>query len=200
MEQADVEGTAECILDAGDSPNDEPPAIGKVARKLLGPDCFRTAMALPGDAALARVYNQWFIYLRPKLPPVRKTFNVAHEVVEYWISVVEPYHGEDVEAFADAVAAAVLCPRRAFRRVVGLPVQEQAEAFRISQTHAALRESEVTGAPRAVVSPKLVRVRGSEWRWGTENQIRRGAHPSPGLVKTRLTDDPRRFVLDPVAP
>lgn len=202
MEQADIEGIAGEILESGGMADDEPPAIGKLARAHLGPECFDTLTNLPGDAALARVYDHWRIYLKRGLTPQRKAFAVAHELVEFWLKVHIRYYADNVEQVADGVAAALLCPRRAFQRALGLSFPELAEAFRISQTHAALRESEVTGHPRAVVSPKLVRVRGGEWIWGTENQLRRtgqGQQSMPGVVKTKLTDDPRRFVLDPVA-
>lgn len=61
----------------------------------------------------------------------------------------------------------------------------------------ALRIGEVTGEPIALVSRKAVRVRGDEWGWPSEEEIRRlsrGDLP-PELRAVRLTDDPKRVFL-----
>ncbi len=61
-----------------------------------------------------------------------------------------------------------------------------------------LRIGEVTAEPVALVSPKLVRVRGDDWGWPSEREIRRLSRGADGpqlLRIVRLTDDPRRVFL-----
>jgi hypothetical protein len=54
----------------------------------------------------------------------------------------------------------------------------------------------VTGRPIAVVAPATVRVRGDEWGWPTEREIRRLVlEPVPELVRVSLTDERRRWAL-----
>ena len=143
----------------------------------------------------------WRSPTRRGLSTERRSFAVAHELAEWWIRVREKYQGEDVEHAANYVAAAILSPRRAFRLALeqfGPDFAELAQAFRVTQTHVALREAELARLPRAVVSPALVRVRGpEEWVWPDESTLRRWARGrAPDVRKTRLTDDPRRVVLD----
>lgn len=113
----------------------------------------------------------------------------------------ERYHGEDVEQLANAIAAGIIIPRRAFRRAIavyGRDLVELAGAFGTSQTLTALREAEIDRLPRAVVTPETVRVRGpEEWVWPDERTVRAWARrPMPGVRKTVLTDAPRRVVVD----
>lgn len=187
-----AESLADEILSSAHAPLDEPPSIAAIVRARLGEGAVRYTSTVPGDAALVRVNDEWRIYVRHQLPRSRLAFALAHELVEH---ALRGYQAEDIEAVANYGAAAILVPRRALTRVRGFT--EIATAFRVSETLAALREAEVTGQPRAVVSPALVRVRGpEEWVWPSERALRRG---TPGLARTRLTDDPRRFVLDPTA-
>ena len=108
-----------------------------------------------------------------------------------------------VETFAQvaALAAALLAPRPAFlraRRDLGEDLRAVAERFTMTQTGVALRRGEVLGTPLAVIAPARVRVRGPEaWVWPPESTLRAWARrPLAGLKKTRLTDDPRRVVLE----
>jgi hypothetical protein len=169
---------------------DERPKVAALVRA-LGLTVHHGA-SLPGDAALVRVGDEWRIYLRRKLPRERLAFAVAHELCEW---ALRGYVGEDAEQRANLGAAALLVPRRALARMRGCTLHEMAAAFRVSETLIALREAEVTGEPRAVVSPTLVRVRGPEaWVWPSERELRRGY---PGLRRAPLCCEPRRFVLDP---
>jgi hypothetical protein len=165
---------------------DEPPSVAALVRRELGEGAVQYASCVPGDAALVRVGEVWRIYVRRRLPRQRLAFALVHELAELRM------HGqvrEDIEQVANYAAAAVLVPRGVVRRARGYA--ELAQACRVSETLAALREAEVTMRPRAVLSPALVRVRGPEsYVWPSERQIRR-------LARVRLSDDPRRYVLDP---
>jgi hypothetical protein len=72
-----------------------------------------------------------------------------------------------------------------------------AQWFVTTETCAALRFGEVTGEPLALISPRAVVVRGDEWVWPDERELRAIARRrvAPGIRKTRLRDDPRRLVL-----
>ncbi len=201
MEQLELEGIGEAILRFGDQQTDAPPQLGALVAAHLGPDAIEYAAHLRGDGALVRIYDDWRIYVRRGLPVERRAFAIAHELAEWWLRVRERYEGENVEHAANYIAAAILTPRRAFRLAIedlGSDFGELASAFRVTETHAALREAEIAILPRAVVSPALVRVRGPEsWAWPDEGTVRGWARrPIPGVRKVRLTDDPRRVVLD----
>lgn len=203
MRQLELEGIAGAVLREGGEPDDEVPRLARLTKTLLGDRAVEyTPVRLPGDAALVRVYDEWRIYVRRGLPVERRAFAIAHELAEWWLKAREKYEREDVEDAANYVAAAILTPRSAFRLAlssVGSDFPRLAESFRVTETHAALREAEIRCLPRAVVTPARVRVRGpEEWSWPDESTIRRWARgrTGPGLRKTKLTDDPRRVVLD----
>lgn len=202
MEQLELEGVAEAILREGGQEDDEAPRLGRLATSLLGPGAIEYApIRLPGDGALIRIHDSWRIYLRRGLPIERRAFTIAHEIAEWWLRVRERYQGADVEQAADYIGAAIMTPRRAFARALsahGRDFRELATDFGTSQTLVALRDAELAHVPRAVVTPALVRVRGPEaWVWPDETVLRRWARGgAPGLRKVRLTDDPRRVVLD----
>lgn len=97
---------------------------------------------------------------------------------------------------ADALAAALLAPRQQFLRALGedgyrLPIL--ARRFETTESCVALRAGEVTGEPMALVAPRSVRVRGAEWTWPTERELRRGS--LPGVRKVSLRTERPRFVL-----
>lgn len=201
MDQSRAEGIGDAILAHGGQEADEAPNIGRLVVAHLGPNAVEYALLRNGDGALVRIYDDWRIYVRRGLSPERRAFAIAHELAEWWLRVRERYEAADVEDVANYVAAAVLTPRRAFRLALdeyGSNFGELAATFRITETHAALREAEIVRLPRAVISPALVRVRGpEEWAWPDEPTLRHWARSSvPGLRKVRLTDDPRRVVLD----
>lgn len=202
LEQLELEGLAEAILRAGAQDDDDAPRLGQLATSLLGPGSVEySPIRLPGDGALIRIHDSWRIYLRRGLTVERRAFALSHEIAEWWLRVRENYSGEDVEHAADYIAAAIMAPRRAFARSLrthGHDFAELAADFRTTETHVALREAELAQMPRAVISPRLVRVRGpEEWIWPEESTLRRWARAgAPGLTKVRLTDDPKRIVLD----
>lgn len=201
MDQAEVERIAANILEEGQQDPEEPPRLARLVVALMGPNAVDYASSLRGDGALVRIGDDWRIFVRHRLPLERRTFAIAHELAEWWMRVRLQYRSGDVEHAANGIAAAVLAPRPAFVRALrffGGSLPELAEAFGVTESHAALREAEITHQPRALVSPALVRVRGPEtFVWPDERTLRAWARRSrPGLRKTRLTDDPRRVVLD----
>ncbi len=202
MEQLEFEGIAEALLREGGQNDDDAPRLGRLVVALMGSGAVEYAsMRAPGDGALVRTHDSWRIYLRRGLSDERCAFALCHELAEWWLRVRERYEGEDVERAANGIAAAIMAPRRAFVRSLrahGHDFAELAADFRTTETHVALREAELARMPRAVVSPAFVRVRGpEEWVWPDETVLRCWARSvAPGLKKVRLTDDPRRIVLD----
>lgn len=167
-----------------------------IAEGLLGAGCVRAvrASALPGAAALVVVNGQRRIYVRERLPEARRAWLIGHEIGHLLL-------GADAPEFAcDYLGAALLAPRRAVTlalRVVGTDWTELARIFGSSQTLAALRASEVSGLPLALVAPGRVRVRGEPWAWPeTEGGIRMLAKCGhSALMCEQLTDEPHRFAL-----
>ncbi len=175
---------------AGADP-DEPLAPTALARALLGRDGVRVVPngQIPRDAYLARVYDRWFICVRKGLSRERIRFAVAHELAEH---ALRGQVAEDIEQACNAIAAAVLAPRRAFTRrmnEVGQDWEQLALPFGMTQTAAALRAGEAHDMPLAVVS-KIVRVRGPEaFVWPAEETVRRWARmPPPGPNRRREAD------------
>ena len=200
MEQLELEGIADAAYrDASLDP--EHPHITRLARALLGAGAIhRGPRPLHGPAALIRVGEDWRIVLARSLPPVYAVFAVGHELA-HWLLAKHGYEGDDEEAAADYLGAALLAPRRAFlaaRRALGDDLPALAKAFSTTETGAALRLGEVLRVPVAVISPELVRVRGpEEWLWPDEATVRGWARGRmAGLRKVRLTDDPRRMMLE----
>lgn len=194
MDAGELEGTANFVLHQAGEDGTEAPSL-KALAATVGPVEYHRG--LRGHAALARVGEQWRIYVRRGLPDVVARFAIAHEIAEFWL-MVERHLGDWVEHDANYTAAAMLTPRAAFLRAIreGLDRVALADEFGITQTHAALREAELTGQPRAVVTPQRVYLRGDDQPW-TEDQAKREARrPGPGVRKSVLTDAPRRVVLD----
>ncbi|MDB4946209.1 MAG: hypothetical protein JWP97_5743 [Labilithrix sp.] len=200
MELDDLEGIAErAYRDAG--LDADKPHVTQLARALLGENAIhRGDRPVHGPAALYRVNKEWRIVLARSLPPLYAVFAVGHEL-GHWLLRRAGYAGDDEEAAADYLGAALIAPRRAFvsaRRALGADIPALAAAFSMTQTGAALRLGEAFGTPLAVVSPRLVRVRGPEtWTWPDEPTVRRWARAgAPGVRTSRLTDDPRRVLID----
>lgn len=200
MEQLELEGIAEgAYRDAGLDP--ERPNVAQLAKSLLGPNAIQRApRPIGGPAALVRVNDSWRIILGRSVPKLYALFAVGHEL-GHWLLARHGYRGDDEERAADFLGGALLAPRRAFlaaRRALGEDLPELAKTFSMTETGVALRLGEVERHPLAVVAPATVRVRGpEEWVWPDESTLRRWARrPAPGLRKVRLTDDPRRVVLD----
>lgn len=200
-EQLELEGIADgAYLDAG--LDADQPHVARLARALLGPNAITKApRPIHGPAALVRIGDEWRIVIGRHLPPLYAHFAIAHELGHYLLRQ-HGYDGDDEERAADFLGAALIAPRRAFlaaRRAVGEDLPDLARAFGMTETAVALRLGEVCHVPLAVVAPQTVRVRGpEEWVWPDESTLRRWARGrvQPGIRKVRLTDDPRRIVLD----
>lgn len=197
LEQWEIEGAADGLyIEAGLSP---PTAPSVLARALLGPDALHVVHAgcLPGDGALARVRDEWRIYVRCRLPVPRLRAAVCHELAEWHLARVG-YREPDTEAVADAIAAAILTPRALFAREArGRTWHQLARLFAVTESCVALREGEVRGTPLALITPARVRVRGSEFAWPDEASLRRlasGRLPAM-LQRRRLRDESRRVAL-----
>lgn len=196
LTEADIESEAELVyrataldLDTGAHPT-------ALAECILGAGCVRPirSASLPGWGCLARVGDSWRIYVRASAQESRVRWVVAHELGHY---ILGP---EAVESDCDRFAAALIAPRRAFRRAsrhVGRDWLALAGHFGISESWAALRSSEVSGEPLALVAGQNVRVRGEAFAWpsdvaGFRDLTRRGR---ADIRLIRLRDDRTRFVL-----
>lgn len=192
---ADLEGEADALYRAaGFDPDDQAPSVALV-RRLMGENAIRAARGdlIAGNAALVRVGDEWRIYIRTSTALRLKRFALLHELAHWALGY------EATESECDTLAAALLVPRRALLRDVGRvgeKLPRLASRFQASETCIALRVGETTDSPMALITPKSVRVRGAEWSWPLEPELRSWAKQEiPGLKKARLRDDPRRTVL-----
>lgn len=192
MDVWDSEGNAAYLYELAGADPEDPPGVVALARAVLGRDAVELvpSTAVREDAALARVGERWRIYARRGLPAERLTFAVAHELAEW---CYRESHDERLELACDALAGAIVVPRPAFVRVLGAftdwgsAFTAAAEAFRTTESCAALRLGEATGRPVALVGPQVVRVRGEAWEWPPEDALRALARrPAPGVARVRL--------------
>lgn len=172
----------------------------KIVRLMLGADAIVRIPRLVGQpAALHVIHGRPRIALSAKIPYEYQGFYALHEV-GHWLVAEHRMRPDDEEAFADAVAAALLAPKPAFQRVVravGFDYSAISDEVVQTETWAALRTAEIYGIPTVVVAKRL-RIRGDEtWVWGeSEAEIRAlSRQDRPGIHKTKLTDDPKRIVL-----
>lgn len=198
----EAEGLAEeAYARAGLDP--EAPHVPRLVRALLGPaSVVRGPRPVHAPAALYRLGDRWRIVVGRHVPSAYALHALAHELGHYLLRGAGLNEAEE-EAAADYLGACLIAPRPAYRaalRSLGPDVRRLAEAFGTTETGAALRVGEVTGRPLVVVAPHRVRVRGpEEWAWPDEATLRAWARRArPGLRKTKLRDDPRRVVLEPL--
>lgn len=172
-----AEGEAGAILRGAGWDEDCAIPARRLAEAILGPGCVQEARLAASDACLARVHEQWRIYLRPRLGKVTRRWLICHELAEWHLRRVG-YAEPDVEAVANRIGAALVAPwhayRSAFRRH-GTNFPRLARAFSASPTCAALRMAEVVGTPVAVVAPRYERVHPGDagWRWPRGRKLRR---------------------------
>lgn len=195
-----VEGIARDLLRSAGADETERTRPSELVRALLGPGSLYSvhARSLPGDGSLAIVDGEPRVYIRQRLSPVRKRWAICHELAEWWLWR-EGVRDSGIENAADGIAAALLLPRLAFlraQREVGPKYHQIAGWFDVTESCAALRSGEVTGEPLALVAPTRVRIRGADFVWGSEEQIRALARkPNPWVHRARLSDDRRRLAL-----
>lgn len=175
---------------------DEPAPPTVLVEKVLGPNSIRLVPrhALPGFGAAARVGAIWRIYLVESAPDTVRRFVTLHELSHVVLGSAAS------EQQCDALAAALLAPRPAFLRALrarGARLPALARVFGTTQSCVGLRLGEVTEQPTALVDARSVRIRGAEYSWPSESQLRALAAGSrlPGLKKARLSDDRTRAVL-----
>lgn len=193
-----LEGEARAILErAGFDDTDAPGALA-IARG-LGIDVVTVPGAFMGgvSASLECIKGRYIICLPRRLPPTRANWCIAHELAELRLRELGCTE-EDVEARADAIAAGLAMPWRAFRWAVGELGREPAalaEEFLVDQTAATLRLAEVCAVEVAVVvTPEQVYRRGEEWAMPDDQLIRRqGLDGFPSARRVRITDAPRRI-------
>jgi len=201
MTPDDLERTAEMLLHVAHVNAGEPTKPEALVRKLLGPASVFSVKAhsLPRDGTFALVNGAPKIYLRKGLPPVRRRWALCQELAEWWLWR-EGLRNERTLADVERIAAGLLIPRAAFSQAlarVGGESRRMAQHFGTSETCLVLRMSELTRVPLALVSPQKVRLRGAEFGWPSEQQMRTLSHTLrlPGIRKVRLQDDRRRLAL-----
>jgi Zn-dependent peptidase ImmA (M78 family) len=127
-------------------------------------------------------------------------FFVGHELGHIVLEELG-YRENDLETVCDQFGAAVMAPIpavSAMLRIFGRDHEAIADEVCSTQTWAALRVAECLRIPRAIVTPHRVYARGpEEFVWGPEDELRKLARGNrPGVMRARLTDDPRRVLID----
>lgn len=162
---AEVEGDAQAFLDWAGADPLEPSGIGALCAAATGRRPRPTA--LDGEARLEPRGNGFEVLVNRALAPARQRLKVAHELGHWWYARVG-YRGGDIEHRCDMFAAAVVCPRPAFKsamRWAGHRVHELAERFHTTQSLALLRVGEVSGRPTMLLRPAGPLVRGEPFEW-----------------------------------
>lgn len=192
----DVEGEADWILQQAGFDGSDPVPMRKIAEAHLGPGCVRIRRTPLGPA---NTWDHRQIWIHPRLSRAFRRFVIAHELAELRLRELD-YRESDVERVADALAGALVAPRRAYQRRLrehGEDLPRLAKAFCASQTCIALRHAEVTGAAVAVLSRTRAYVRdGDSFRWPHEERLRAMLSSLPPRVRrVDLTDSRKRLAL-----
>jgi len=196
----DVEDVAAQVYEMAGADPDDPPGPVALADAIGIEIRPAKARSLWGDAELCRVNASHVIYVPPRLPPARLGYAIAHELAELVLKLRE-MREDGIEQLANAAATAILAPRRLFihqLKITRDDIAIVARCFVATESAIALRIGEARGDAIALVSPKLVRLRGGEFVWPAANEIRKLARakvlPFP-LTRTKLTDEDGRVVL-----
>lgn len=201
MDSASIEGLAVDFYKRLGFEPDRPVDTFRLARKLLGPDAIERGTSIVGAGAkVFTVHGRRRIAVSRKLSVEYAQFFVGHELGHIVCDELG-YREEDLEQVCDQFGAAVMAPIpavNAMLRAFGRDHAAIAEEVCSTQTWAALRVAECLRIPRAVLTPQRVYARGpEEFVWGPENELRKLARVQrPGIVRAKLTDDPRRIVID----
>ncbi len=181
---AEIEGDAVAMFAAAHMERDDAPSMDLLCLRLIGSKPRRVVMGREADIHPG-VEGRYVLRVHRAAPKERARFLVGHELAEWW------YRGRawagghlEREAWCDALGAALVAPRPAFRRAVGAldnRVHRLAEAFDVPRALAMLRVGEVTGRP--VLYPLRGIVRGEPYVWPAAALARalserpRGVHP-----------------------
>jgi hypothetical protein len=165
-----------------------------IVEELVGPIEYFAGL---GEGRLEPNGDGWRVSVNRSLAWPRQHFAIAHELAHWFYKKHGIPHDE---AMADALAAAIIAPRRAalaLFNAVGLDLREFAETFEVTWTCAALRFGEVTWTPIATFSRQLVRVRGEDFGWPDERTLRRALRGElpPGLRRLAIDDERGRVAL-----
>lgn len=203
MDLALIEGIAVAFYRERGHEPDLPVSTFSLAREWLGADAIVSIKGIVGAQATTFIQEgRRRIAVTSKLPRQYQRFLVGHEIA-HLLFERENYSGEDLERCCDTLGAALMAPIPcviAMRRAFGDNFAEHAAEAGCTETQAALRLAEVLHIPRAIITPQKLYVRGpDEFVWPEEGAIRSLAKARvlrPGLRKSRLGDDPRRWVID----
>lgn len=188
-----IEGAAEDLYRRARLEPAEARGAVDVAVGILGPNCIRLVpgTSLPSRGELVRLSGNWIICVRKSMSAEDMHHAIGHELGHYWVKMNLPGDPRE-EEIADRIGAAVCAPRDAYlraRREHGSSPSRLGKLFVLGTPAAALRLSECTGTPAALVSPRAVRVRGNEWPWPDEPALRMAAIGGvrlPGVAPTAL--------------
>jgi hypothetical protein len=160
----DVEGDADAIYKIAGCDTEQPPSIGRLCLALTG--FAPKVVDMHNEGRCCRVGEHWRVFVRRGMTPERSVFIAGHELAEWWYLSIG-HRDDDIEQRCDALGAALVAPRRAFKRAlraVGHSVTQLATAFQAPQQMALLRIGEVTGRPVVLVRPAPL-VRGNPFEW-----------------------------------
>lgn len=115
MDRADIEGDAIALYRLAGLEPDEPVAISRLVRALLGTP-IQVASFVRGKAHLSWYLDQWWIYVRAGIAAPRLRFDIGHELAHWWYRRCG-YSGEDIELRCDALGAALVAPMPLFSAV-----------------------------------------------------------------------------------
>jgi IrrE N-terminal-like domain len=192
-ELADVEGDAAALFSKAGFDTSDTPSPATLSRALLG----TTPQYAPirTQATLARVKDSWRIFVRRGTPAPRSRWLACHELAHWWYRQLR-YSGEGIEARCDALGAALVAPRRAFRllsRRLGHDHRALAAKIKSTESLALLRLAEVTGAPTVLIRAAGPIVRGEPFAWPVAlhlRAVRRVDHHA--VERVDIHDEPSR--------
>lgn len=189
MFRAGAEVEAEAIIRTANFDPLDRPTIQQLSLAHLGT---RPAFGdIQAEAQLVWIEGQPQIVVREGTPPPRARFLASHELAEWWC--LDWPQVPELERWCNAIAAALVAPRRVFRQVYrrrGGDVHAVARDLGTTQSVALLRVGETLGRPVAVVRERGPLVRGQRWRW--PRMSHRDHRPPPGTRSVLISDEPAR--------
>jgi hypothetical protein len=160
---------AQALLRLGGVDSERPCSVRMLATRLLGHEPQRMPMRNYGETGM--VEGAWRIYTSDVLPVTREPWVIGHELGHWWYA----HRGERPpayeEALCDAIGAALVCPRPAFRRAlvaIGYAIRDLARRFRTEESLVLLRIGEVDGLSVLLDSKPTRIARGAPFAWPTD--------------------------------